>query len=107
VDALGSWQRYLERATSHGDDLFSDPVILDIVAQVATEVGIVRKTEPGLSRAKRNLTQGRRLIAERMTEVRVLRSGRERLPLGRSGLHVELSPRTSEAVPFGLYARVE
>ena len=39
VDALHRWQQRLERATSLDEDPFSDPVDLNIVAQVAAEMG--------------------------------------------------------------------
>ena len=39
VDALHRWQQRLERATSLDEDPFSDPVDLNIVAQVAAEIG--------------------------------------------------------------------
>ena len=39
VDALHRWQQLLERATSLDEDPFSDPVDLNIVAQIATEIG--------------------------------------------------------------------
>ena len=39
VDALHRWQQRLERATSLDEDPFSDPVDLNVVAQIAAEMG--------------------------------------------------------------------
>jgi hypothetical protein len=39
VEALHQWQQRLERATSLDEDPFSDPVDLNIVAQIAAEMG--------------------------------------------------------------------
>jgi len=36
---LHQWQQRLERATSLDEDPFSDPVDLNIVAQIAAEMG--------------------------------------------------------------------